>query len=479
VQAVRLSCTVLSDQSLTDEAIRKAALTQAYPRIALILAGSVDKEGKGIIPQGSISYEVLYREVERIVTSHPYVDDIHRVATALTASYFIRATPLNSSIQLLPLGNRLEEQAIEDLDRLRGQALYQLKALLNPINTAVAEGPTFYFSGLVEEGRSSDTLTFSEGTKGIAVITIYHQSQPMEVVVDVLGTIPDMIEELSRAINQLSMRMGSNILASPNRGTHYVIGTDRIEGGALIRIDSITLSSRKYDPYINRELLLLSFYLVPSATGDRSSIIREGIPSLLYGVVPDYSQLNARGPHSILLQVEKGAVEEVPRPSNVDTIYIQGEGYGDIPYSISVGAEVLDGYIPIVQGGDIARQVSEYLRGLLGSKALVVQLNPSAVQIIPSSLPVSVSIGNSLPPGISTSTGTAQGPIYPYGGNAVTVSTISPTNNIPQRRPTLAEEASGVYSATNFRMGISPTMQSVYDKLHRLQELRRGYGRCK
>jgi hypothetical protein len=40
----------------------------------------------------------------------------------------------------------------------------------------------------------------------------------------------------------------------------------------------------------------------------------------------------------------------------------------------------------------------------------------------------------------------------------------------------MAEEATGVYSATSFRILTSPRMQAVYDKLDRMDRLRGG--RC-
>jgi hypothetical protein len=481
VQQVRLSCTVLTATTFTDEVIRKTALTQAYPRIALILATSVDKDKASILPAGGISYEILYREVERLATSQPYVDDIHRVAASLTAAYFIRSTPLNSSIQLLPLGDRMEQQAIEDLDRLRGQVLQQIRILLEaPGNTPTSTSPTFYFSGLIESGRSSDQILIPEGMRGIAVYTITtSQPVPVELVVEVPPLIPDLLTSLSTAINNLSIRGDSNVLASPNRGAYVVATTDCVEGGALVRLDYITLSPRRVDPIITRELAILSFYLIPDSipiADWKANVLESSIPSLLYGLVASYQQLHPSGPHSLLVELDKGELVKVDPSDAVDTLYIQGVGDGIAKYSITIDGATHEGVIPLstITGNSITSQVAQSLREVLGSYALVGELGSQAVQVIPNGTS-NISVGLvALPPGISTSVGTAKSPLYPYTTGSVAL-TVNPNSGRSIRRPTMAEEATGVYSATSFRMLTSPRMQAVYDKLDRMDRLR---GRC-
>ena len=482
VQSVRLSCEILKDaSSLTDDTIRKAALTQAYPRIALILASTTDKDGKGIIPQGAISYEILYREVERLATSQPYVDDIHRVAAALTAAYFIKSTPLNSSIQLLPLGDRMEQQAIEDLDRLRGQVLYQIKTLLGDSNAKVMpqDGPIFYFSGLIEEGRSSDQILIPMNTKGVAVYTITSpQSVPLEVVVEVPNTLPALIARLSEAINNLSIRGGSNVLASPNRGVYMPSNVGCVEGGVLVRLDYISLSPRRADPTITKELAMLCFYLIPDIVPIdewKGNVLETSIPSLLYGVSPSYEHLHPSGPHSLLLQVEKGTLAKVSTSNTVDTLYLQGDGDGIIQYTLSMNGVPYSGEVPISKGiGNPVTQVVESLRGVLGNKALVAQITPQSMQVVPTDT-YSLSLGlTSVPSGITASVGTNTAALYPYGAGPIAL-TINPNSNRSIRRPTLSEEATGVYSATHYKIQVSPRMQAVYDKLDRIDRLRRGW----
>ncbi len=483
VQSVRLSCEILKDStSLTDDVIRRAALTQAYPRIALILSTSVDKDKASLLPPGGISYEILYREVERLATSQPYVDDIHRVAAALTASYFIRATPLNSSIQLLPLGDRMEQQAIEDLDRLRGQVLQQIKSLLEGAEP-IPEGPTFYFSGLIEGGRSSDQILIPVGTKGVAVYTLTStQPVPLEIAVEVPPDLPSLITNLSEAINQLSVRGGSNILASPNRGAYTIAPADCVHGGALVRLDYITLSPRRSDPTVTKELAILCFYLIPDSvpiSSWKGNVLETSIPTILYGVVPNYEHLHPSAPHSILLQVEKGTITKVSTNDTVDTIYLQGSGDGVVKYAISIDGVPYDGVIPVFAGtdssGNMVTQVAESLREILGTRVLVAQVNPQAIQVIPTGAST-ISVGiTSVPEGVTTSTGTSTASLYPYGSGPVAV-TINPNSGRSIRRPTLAEEATGVYSATNFKIQVSPRMQAVYDQMGRMDRLRRGQG---
>jgi hypothetical protein len=467
--------------------IVEAALTQAYPRIALVLSTSVDKDKASILAPGPISYEIIYREVERIATSQPYVDDIHRIAGSLTAAYFIRSTPLNSSIQLLPHGDRMEQQAIEDLDRLRGQVLQQINALFVEEKSAKTERkassppPTFYFSGLIEGGRSSDQIHIPEGLRGIAVYTLTtNQPVPMEVVVEVPPLIPDLLTTLSEAINNLSIRGDSNVLASPNRGTYAVVVTDCIEGGgALVRLDYITFSPRRTDPIITRELAILSFYLIPEGVpiADwKANVLETSIPSLLYGVVPSYQELHSSGPHSLLVELEKGELVKVDASDSVDTLYIQGDGEGIAKYSITIDGVVHEGVVPLSSNaGTITEQVAQTLREVLGSHALVGELGSYAIQVIPNGTS-NILVGLvGLPPGVSTTVGTAKVPLYPYTTGSVAL-TVNPNSGRSIRRPTMAEEATGVYSATSFRILTSPRMQAVYDKLDRMDRLRGG--RC-
>ena len=484
VEAVRLSCITLEGKgAFSDEAIRRTALTQAYPRIALVLATTVDKDYNSILPPGSISYEILYREVERLATSQPYVDDIHRIAAALTASYFIRSIPLNSGIQFLPMADKMEERAIQDLDRLRGQVLHQISGLLGGgSTTSLPAGPSFYFTGLVEDGRSTDIILIPEGTRGVAVYTLTpsYQSTPLEVAIGVPPTLPNLLSALSEGINNLSIRGGSNILAAPNRGTYQVVGTDVVAGGALVRVDSITLAPRRSDPILTRELAILSFYLIPdSAPIDnwKANILETSIPSLLYGVVPSYKELHPSGPHSILLELQKGEATKIEGTDKIDTLYLQGTGNGSLSYSVSIDGVVHEGLISISNRGIVppTEQVAESLRQVLGTHALVAQLGPQALQVIPNgTAPLTIAL-SSPPPGITTSTGTSKAPLFPYGGAI----TLTPTpSNVPLRRPTLAEEASGVCTATSFRMGVSPRMQAVYDRLGKMEALRRRGGGC-
>lgn len=483
VEAVRLSCITLGGEgTLSDEVIRRTAYTQAYPRIALVLATTVDKDYNSILPPGSISYEILYREVERLATSQPYVDDIHRIAASLTASYFIRSVPLNSSIQFLPMADKMEERAIQDLDRLRGQVLHQISGLLGggTSNSSLPGGPSFYFTGLVEDGRSTDRILIPEGTRGVAVYTLTpsYQPTPLEVAIGVPATLPDLLSALSEAINNLSIRGDSNILASPNRGTYQVVGTDVVAGGALVRVDSITLAPRRSNHILTRELAILSFYLIPDTApidSWKANILETSIPSLLYGVVPIYKELHPSGPHSILLELQKGEATKVEGTDKVDTLYLQGTANGSLSYTVSVDGVVHELVLPIHNSNSVIEQVAESLRQVLGTHALVAQLGPQALQVIPNSnTPVTIAL-SSLPSGLSASTGTSKSPLFPYGA-AITLAPSPP--NVPVRRPTLAEEASGVYTATSFRMGVSPRMQAVYDRLGKVEALRRKGGLC-
>jgi len=482
VQAVRLSCTILKDVSLTDEVIRRAALTQAYPRIALILATTVDKDSNSIIPAGSITYEVLYKEVERLAISQPYVDDIHRVAAALTASYFIKSTPLNSSIQLLPLGDHMEKQAIEDLDRLRGLVLHHINTLLvEGASTPIPSTPTFYFSGLVVDGRSSDDIFIPNDTRGVAVYTLTtYQPVPLEVAVEVPDTIPELVLVLSEAINNLSIKGGGNILSSPNRGGYVIASPECVPGGALVRLDYVTLAPRRLDPLITRELAILNFYLIPDTapiSNWRGHVLETSIPSLLYGVVGNYKELHPSGPHSLLLEVEKGVIAKAPDKKDVvDTLYLEGDADGLIEYSVSINGQAVTGEVLISsESGSTSMQVAESLRGVVGSNALIAQVRPDAIQVIPNgSTNVGVGI-TSLPQGVTGSVGTSLASLYPYVNGPIAL-TINPNSNMSIRRPTLAEEATGVYAAASVKFQTSPRMQAVYDQLDRLNRLRGG--RC-
>ncbi|MBD2201554.1 hypothetical protein H6G33_09365 [Calothrix sp. FACHB-1219] len=117
----------------------RVAQVQVYPRIGLILAASKNLDntflfnnnpvgqltsGTGYTAPGYSTNESNFSElIQNVVNfmtlgTSPFSEGITSIAAALTASILIRQLPINSDIKNIDLGNKIEEQAIVDLDRI-------------------------------------------------------------------------------------------------------------------------------------------------------------------------------------------------------------------------------------------------------------------------------------------------------------------------------------------------------------------------
>jgi hypothetical protein len=122
------------------EEVIRVGYSQVYPRIGLILCAAKNLDNTllfGVGPSSpqlqsgtgytaasyssvELSFQLLRDNVLNFITSDssPFAEGITNVAAALTASILIRQLPINADVKNVDLGNRIEEQAIADLDRI-------------------------------------------------------------------------------------------------------------------------------------------------------------------------------------------------------------------------------------------------------------------------------------------------------------------------------------------------------------------------
>lgn len=342
--------------SVSDDEIRSIALNHSYPRIALILASTKDKDGNPAL--GGIGatqdYSLQYIEVLRLLVSPPYRDDIHRIAAQLTAAQLIKQLPLNSSLQFFNLGVQLEEQAIKDLERIAGSVSISTPpetlahtlyiAGSAPFSVAEAVAPNelivpvghipycwYYLTTTSDRGiinSSSDLIRFGPNTP-----------------------LSDVVNTISLVVNEACINVDANILASPNRhSTKYTFDQGR---SISYNLYGLTLASRGQRKYSSNDVLMLRFFCVSEdqvGLLDKTNYVDIAstlyIPSLLYGVEEAYSKLTMEGPHSLIVPSEKasdkeGAVNTSKYTSgaegNLDTFYFSSKGplEGSLRYRIS------------------------------------------------------------------------------------------------------------------------------------------------
>lgn len=122
------------------EEVIRVGYSQVYPRIGLILCAAKNLDNTllfGVGPSSpkldsgtgytsesyssvEQSFQLLRDNVLNFITAEtsPFSEGITNVAAALTASILIRQLPINADVKNIDLGNRIEEQAIADLDRI-------------------------------------------------------------------------------------------------------------------------------------------------------------------------------------------------------------------------------------------------------------------------------------------------------------------------------------------------------------------------
>lgn len=472
IKAVRSYCITLKlagiNNPLGDEDIRQAALTHAYPRIALILACAKDSAGNPIL--GGMGeeqdYSRQYQEVVRLVTSPPYRDDIHRIAAQMTAAHLIKNLPLNTTLQFYTLGVNLDEQATQDLERISGA--------LRPTPTPEQlTGPlAFYFmtaGGVLPEGVSCWYYITTTGGNG--VLSSKQGTIPLPA-----GDFSNAIHYLSRELNELVIDVGGNLVTYPNR-----IQTASFDAAGVNYIYSIALSSRAISNRISHEVVTLKLI-----DGDGT----QTVPGILYGVKPD--KLYEGGPCSILVRVVNdkvvGTVDDKPsvlkagsnQLRDIDTLYFRSTGLieGDLVYRITASNSFpIERILRATTLGDLVIAFLEDLQTyrsegmVLGSlpfpEALrLVVVNPLEVDQLQVILDIL-----SLPQGVELATGDSFYRITPYeAGPRSIVLKASSGGDLSVADKLQANTALEPTTSTQvIHRKLSPRIQAVYDVMRRLQ----------
>lgn len=113
-KAVRSTNVLIKTTSSGD--IDDVASYQAIPRIGLILSAAKNLDNTFLFPGDDA--QARFDAISSQMIEGVYSSGIRRVASALTASILIRNIPLSGNINQLALGDSLEKQALDDLDRI-------------------------------------------------------------------------------------------------------------------------------------------------------------------------------------------------------------------------------------------------------------------------------------------------------------------------------------------------------------------------
>lgn len=541
IRSVRRASVTLRDTGLiSNEDILDIAINESYPRIALILVSTKAKDGNndkpilgGLGPNSN--YMDQMREVQRLLESSIYAEGINRVAISLTAATCIKQIPLNSDVQLFDLAKNLEDQAISDLDRIMGliseTGIVTAEDESNSLEANSGE-PKIYISSSLDLSTIKEEdfdLVVRDTAKTNSVRLANVSIPPGKVGLCWIGLTGTMLsgsvetgffiqdgdstesitESVSMSINELSSEGSSSVIASPNRGSLlttslsykkkelYPSSTKNRDKALYFeiepRIHSISFSSRTLSTVFNKELVNIKFYTLPDTSSPLSSYLSrrfskecEPIPGLVYGVIPQYKLLNDRGPHSLLMEVDKqaAAADLNNRLDTIDTFYFRIKS--DIPafsteITVRSSSPLIEGFTDwTVDIGPEDTQESIAFKVLNGfyrnhEQCLLVGGMPqaNAVQMIPYSKSkyetrVVADILN-VPSYLEVATGSAMVPLTQYRAEPRSVV----VKIVPDQTSHLNDDSTAPYgaSSTSYR-SLSKPMQNVYDRIDLLRKSR-------
>lgn len=342
--------------------VTTAAKTQSYPRIGLILSAAKNKDNSYLFcdPADPTNLVTLQQNVLDIMTSSnsPFSEGITRVAAALTASLLIRQLPINSDIKNIDLGDRIETQAIEDLDRIVSllgdtnavSSFTSIRNVTGGVSIYVSLGidkttlPASYFN----VDPVTNTIVFEElypnqTVKVIDSLTIpsnkvsycyyYHSAwerevqtssgfslevnPPIEGFFEVRNgwTGQNIISALSDAFNESALKFTStkaNIIAAPISGDLNLYSASIVKKELypdiadpyfsklisfrlLHRLSYINFDVRRVSSVVNRELLIVNFFTV-----DKLTLANKLFPSLTAIYKGNYLESTSYSPGDIV-----------------------------------------------------------------------------------------------------------------------------------------------------------------------------------
>jgi hypothetical protein len=353
-----------SEGSISDEDITIIATNDVYPRILTRIALTTDKNGIPIFGGigNSKDYGMQYLKSMEVMNMLPYSLGLKRVGIALTASAIIRFIPLKSDITLLEAAESIEKGALDDLDKLIGilandtNTVTSLQKLDSTQNTSykalfISQDidertiPIEAFTHIVDTialykgAKVYPSIIIPEGYIGICIVTLSCQVKQAVLkeafIVDNGSTTTDIVTIISQVINELNIELGTGIIASPNKGAPELvkipISSIRLYPDSSIDknlqlyieltpgIDVIEIVSQVLSPVRDKEVLMVDFYSVPIPKSSNLSISSQdlinmvkpyyrGIRGLVFGTIGKYSELTNKGPHSAVIEIDKGTL---------------------------------------------------------------------------------------------------------------------------------------------------------------------------
>jgi len=575
ISSVRRASILGSDGGLfSDDDIIKIALYDAYPRILMRISLTRDKDNNPLfkgIGVKKTDYSLQFIKSLEILKSPPYSFGLKRVAISLTASYLIKSLPLNADLKFFDLGESLEKSAISDLEQLIGvliddQSIIDLinndssldnkiflsskvpyKALFFSYSIDLGSIPPDSFD-LVEEdialyeGVSLHTsLNIPQNYSGVCYINMSYTGSDKFIkeafIIDPQWSLIDICNLLTEVINEFNVDVNSNVIASLNiskeqvnevtysKAELYPDSTTNREKKLLFtiypRVHVIELSTLNLSSIRNREVIhvdlrtinnnLLPEVLDSTILNTLRPLTSKGIDGIYFGVINNYYALTKEGPHSLIVEVDKGDIistqdsSEVPINNKVnnkdliiDTFYFRipsnltlVQGLMVVRVSTSPNITSIKEWIINIPSGTNADEIAkifhmsfydkEYITEVLGSLAHsnAVQMvsfikTREVVRIIVDILEV--------PLGVEVATGNNINNITPYkpGHRSINIPSV------PKDKEDLQSiEESNYNKPKKLNIGkssppsISPQLQAVRKKLEELDKCNYpNYGKC-
>lgn len=365
IKAVRTySFIIKSDSSISDEDIRTIAINDVYPRILTRIALTTNKEGIPIFGGigNSKDYSLQYLKSMEVINMLPYSLGLRRVAIALTASAIIRIIPLKSDINLVDVADSIEAGALKDLDKLIGILASDTQTLTSLYKSESASQGNTYKAIFISQDidaktipieaftRITDTVAYykgatthehiviDEGYIGICIVTLSCQVKQVILkdafIIENGNTTIDIATNITQVINELNIELGTGIIASLNQGAPELIKIPispiRLYPNSLLdknlqlyielspSIDVIEVVSQVLSPIRDKEVLMVDFYTIPLSSVtigyssqdliNMSRLGTRGIKGLVFGTIGRYSELTNKGPHSAVVEVDKGTL---------------------------------------------------------------------------------------------------------------------------------------------------------------------------
>lgn len=545
IRKVRRTSVTLSNAGLiSNEDIKEIALGESFPRVALILSTTRSKKGSELNPVfGGLSpkadYESQYREIRRVILSSVYSEGIQRIVASLTAALCIKQIPLNSDIQLFDLGKELENQALSDLDRIIGLIeVTGAQASFNNSAEPSASDANIYFASSIDPFYISEEV-FSKIKGKAAVLEDVQLSSYINVPfgykafcwIYITGTsiegdvetgffiqegalVEEVIESIAMHTNEACIEKNSTLICSPNRGSlkretltykkselYPSANLDlnkEITFTLSTRLHYITFSSRTLSTEVNRELISIRLFLLPeelapdsdTAIANRYNPTLQDMEGVVYGTKNSYYCLDNKGPHSLLIDVERGAASTdiSNKVDQIDTLYFRIKPNcltSDVGGNLSIriasppNEDYTEWTLPIPLGSSAESITLSLLSSIyerhLESKILGAMPHPNAIQVIPftktdTEVRMVLDIIE-LPDCIEVATGTAIKPLTQYKGEprSITVKTVA----------TLPLEGNSSFNTSPHAAKVSnlikkgSRIQAVYDKIDFLDSVQK------